>query len=177
MRTLSGLLLVLALLVAGQHAPGDAVRDAAPRTTPATTTADLALTAGSSYRLRQERKVIAKTNAKRKQHGCRPLKEKWQLRRAARRHSKEMAQHNTLSHRLPGEPSLGKRVRQAGYTNWTMVGENVAVGYRWPGQVVNAWMNSSGHRANILNCKYRHIGVGRVVRNGRVWWTQDFGRR
>ena len=130
---------------------------------------------GSLDALRQ--RVVTLTNNRRRNHGCNNLSQNDALNRAAQTHTRKMANRNTLSHQLPGEPSLGTRVRRAGY-NWTMVAENVAAGYTTPEAVVRAWMNSSGHRRNILNCRYRHIGVGYAVSDGGTpYWTQVFGRR
>ena len=121
-----------------------------------------------------ERKVIRLTNKRRVAHDCDRLGMRKSLRKAARKHSDAMADADELSHQVEGEPPLGERVSNAGY-DWTMVGENIAVGYRTPRAVVKAWMKSEGHRANILDCDYEHIGVGVVTRDGTRWWTQVFG--
>ncbi len=124
-----------------------------------------------------KQRVVNLTNSRRRNHGCRNLSRNDALDRAAQTHTRKMAGRNMLSHELPGEASLGVRVRRAGY-NWTGVAENVAAGYTTPQAVVRAWMRSSGHRRNILNCRYRHIGVGYAVSNrGTPYWTQVFGRR
>jgi uncharacterized protein YkwD len=108
------------------------------------------------------RGVVNRTNDRRRNHGCNDVRRNGALDR---------------SHELPGEASLGVRVRRAGY-DWTMLGENVAAGYRTPASVVRGWMHSAGHRRNILNCRYRHIGVGYAVSDrGTPYWTQVFGRR
>ena len=60
---------------------------------------------------------------------------------------------------------------------WRRVAENVAMGYGSPKAVMQAWMASPGHRANILDCRLRHLGVGVVLQGDQVWWTQDFARR
>ena len=66
---------------------------------------------------------------------------------------------------------------ERGY-DWTMVAENITAGYTTPESVLRGWMSSSGHRRNILNCRYRHIGVGyKVSDSGTPYWTQVFGRR
>lgn len=173
MRTTLAVALIATLLTVGANSTG--THSPAPVTSAASTT-ELRLTA-TSPRLRKERRVIALVNIHRKRHGCQPVRGRTVLRQAARRHSLLMARRSTLSHRLAGEPGLGVRVRRAGYTRWTLVGENIAYGYRTPSAVVRAWMRSPGHRRNILDCRFRHIGVGLVSRNGVPWWTQDFGRR
>lgn len=124
-----------------------------------------------------ERKILTLTNRKRAAHDCKPLTLQKNLRKAARKHSDKMAAANTLSHQLPGEPSLGTRITRAGYTNWRAVAENVAYGYPSPASMMKAWMNSPGHRKNILNCSYRHLGVGVTVKSGVPWATQNFGRK
>jgi len=122
-----------------------------------------------------ERKVVRLTNKKRTAHGCDRLKVRKSIRKAARKHSERMADAGVLDHQLPGEPDVGERLEDAGYDNWTSWGENIAQGYATPKAVVKAWMDSPGHRANILDCDFEHIGVGLVSRDGTKWWTQDFG--
>ncbi|KAM3096790.1 CAP domain-containing protein [Phormidesmis sp. 146-35] len=82
-----------------------------------------------------------------------------------------MVKFNQLSHQLPEQPPLGERVRKAGY-NWSGVAENIAKGQQTPEQVMSSWMNSPGHRANLLAPQYQHLGVGYANR----FWTQVFGR-
>jgi uncharacterized protein YkwD len=88
-----------------------------------------------------------------------------------------MADHRELSHQLPGEPDLATRVRLAGYTHWRLLAENLAWGQSSPRAVFRAWRSSAGHRANLDNCRLRHIGIGVLIRGGRPWVTADFGRR
>ena len=93
---------------------------------------------------------------------------------AARLHSADQAAHNEMSHTGSDGSSPWARARRAGYQQ--AIGENVAVGYRTPEAVMTGWMNSPGHRANILNCDARAIGVGvAAARNGTLYWTQMFG--
>jgi uncharacterized protein YkwD len=133
---------------------------------------------GSSKRAsRWERKIVRLTNARRDAHGCRELKVRGSLRKAARQHTRRMARHRTLSHQLPGEAGIVRRIERAGYRHWRAIAENIAVGQASPRRVVGAWMHSSTHRRNILNCGFRHIGVGVGFTHGRPWVTQDFGRR
>lgn len=88
-----------------------------------------------------------------------------------------MADARLLSHRLSGEADLGTRVTRAGYTNWRIVAENLAWGHSTPAAIFRAWIRSPGHRANIDNCRLRHIGIGVELRRGGPWVTQDLGRR
>ncbi|RHW26540.1 CAP domain-containing protein [Nocardioides immobilis] len=123
-------------------------------------------------------KVIALVNARRENRGCNPLRRNAALGRAAQKHSRRMGNAHTLSHDLPGEPSLGTRITRAGYRNWRRIGENIAYNYATPEAVVAGWMASRGHRRNILRCSFKHTGVGLVVdSHGHTWWTQTFGRR
>lgn len=167
--------LVLLVLLGTLFASGGTAI-AAPDPGPVTERAPSA-TAGTA---KAERKVIALTNQKRRNHGCKALVFKTSLRKAARRHTHRMADvgyPDGLSHQLPGEPDLGRRLTNAGYKNWTMAAENIAYGYPTPREVVRGWMGSKDHRQNILNCRLRHIGVGLVRADGVAWWTQVFGRK
>lgn len=121
--------------------------------------------------LAYENEVIRLVNVQRSQNGLSPLTANWELSRVARYKSQDMADNRYFSHTSPtyGTPfqmmkSFGLRFRTAG--------ENIAYGQRTPQAVVNAWMNSSGHRANILNASYTQIGVGYVA--GGNYWTQMF---
>ncbi|MDQ6526262.1 CAP domain-containing protein [Nocardioides sp. LHD-245] len=124
-----------------------------------------------------EQSVIQLVNQQRVEAGCPPVRLNHKLRRAARTHSTAMASALTMTHYLPGEPTLGRRAAAAGYRGWTLVAENIARGFSSPESVVTAWMNSPSHRHNILNCRLRDLGVGVVLNDGQLWWTQDFGRR
>ena len=171
MKTLTTLLLSVAFAVvtlAGPATPADAgqASDAAAVRGHAT------LRAGG-----YAAKVIALVNKKRVAHGCKPLRTNAAITRAARKHTKKMANANTLSHQLPGEPALGRRLTNAGYKHWTLVGENIAYGYPTPKSVVRGWMNSPDHRRNILKCRFQDTGVGYATTGaGVAYWTQDFGR-
>lgn len=100
------------------------------------------------------------------------------LRVAARSHSEEMATHNYFSHTSYDGRTFSQRISAAGYTGASPWGENIAAGQSSPAAVVNGWMNSTGHCANIMNPSYRAIGVGygyRAASNYGHYWTQDFG--
>ncbi|HWJ68363.1 MAG TPA: CAP domain-containing protein [Nocardioides sp.] len=131
----------------------------------------------SSLNTTLEGAIVTLTNARRALVGCRPLRVDLDLRQAARGHSRRMAKAQVMSHQLPGEYRLGRRVTNAGYVGWTRVAENIAAGFSSASSVVRAWWNSPTHKRNLTDCSLRHIGVG-VVWNGlRFYWTQDFGRR
>lgn len=180
-RALIGLIASLGLVVGSSGIPVTAAPAPRPVTAAPTTLVTGAAAGGlpSAVTLTErllESAVVTLTNGKRLLSGCRPLRVNWRLRRAARRHSAQMAQFRRMSHDLPGEPWLGRRVTREGY-RWQRVAENVAWGYGTAPRVVRAWWNSTTHRRNIKDCRLREIGVGVVISGGRVWWTQDFGRR
>jgi hypothetical protein len=90
-----------------------------------------------------------------------------------------MAQQNYFSHTSLDGRSAGTRISQAGYS-WNTYGENIAAGYTTPEAVVAGWMNSSGHRANILRSSFCDIGVGYAYSASSSYgryWTQNFGRK
>ncbi len=124
-------------------------------------------------------RVVAETNVYRNRAGCPALRLNAQLNSAAQRHSDDMARNNFFSHTGFDGSSPWDRIHDVGY-DFTGAAENAAAGQRTPQEVVEAWYNSEGHRANMLNCSYREIGVGYAynasARYGR-YWTQVFGRR
>ncbi len=106
-----------------------------------------------------------------------------QLTSAAQGHSADMALNDYFSHTSLDGRSPWDRIRAEGYNFWSAA-ENIAAGYPTPTSVVAAWMESDGHRANILNCDLEDIGVGYFYLaddtgdlNYRHYWTQDFGTR
>ncbi|MGX1885909.1 sigma-70 family RNA polymerase sigma factor [Streptomyces sp. NPDC055287] len=113
-------------------------------------------------------------NAERADNGCGPVRQNSRLDTAAQRHSADMAARDFFDHTNPDGAGPGERVTAAGYA-WSTYGENIALGQRTPAQVMESWMNSSGHRANILNCSFKEIGVGIHDASGGPWWTQVFG--
>ncbi|MCE0536928.1 CAP domain-containing protein [Kineosporia rhizophila] len=120
--------------------------------------------------------VIKIVNTERAAAGCEPVTQDQALTQAALTHSEKMEAANQMSHQLPGEADLGTRFTAAGYTGWRSIGENVAYGYTSAASVMDGWMNSAGHKANILNCSFDDIGVAAVTGdNGTIWWTQTFG--
>ena len=126
-------------------------------------------------------RVLELTNVERAKAGLKPLALDNQLTQAAQGHSDSMAVDDFFSHTGADGSSVGDRVRDTDY-NFSRTGENIAVGQRTPEQVVEGWMNSPGHRANILNANYTEIGIGyEYLQNdtGSVnynhYWTQVFG--
>ncbi|MGB8944509.1 MAG: CAP domain-containing protein, partial [Streptomyces sp.] len=128
--------------------------------------------AGNSYSAEVTRLV----NAERAKSGCGPVTLNSKLGNAAQGHSDDMAERDFFDHTNPDGKDPGDRVTAAGY-KWTTYGENIAAGQRSPSAVMDSWMNSSGHRANILNCSFKEIGVGYRQGSGGPWWTQNFGAR
>ena len=125
-----------------------------------------------------EAKVVKLVNKKRVAHGCHKLKINAAVHRAAQRHTNKMADANELSHQLRHEPNLGRRLTNAGYTNWTWAGENIEYGSTTPKEVVQDWLSDRPHRQNILECHYKDTGVGYAEgSDGQPFWTQDFGRK
>ncbi len=118
-----------------------------------------------------EKEVIRLVNEIRAENGLRPLTYDWELSRVARYKSQDMKDNRYFSHTSPVYGSPFQMMKSFGIT-YRSAGENIARGQRTPQAVVNAWMNSSGHRANILNASFTHIGVGYVA-NGN-YWTQMF---
>lgn len=118
-----------------------------------------------------ERDVIRLVNAERSKRGIAPLTEDWELSRVARYKSEDMQKNGYFSHTSPTYGSPFQMMKSFGIT-YRGAGENIARGQQTPSAVVNAWMNSSGHRANILNSSFTHIGVGYVA-DGK-YWTQMF---
>ncbi|MEZ4416465.1 MAG: CAP domain-containing protein [Gemmatimonadota bacterium] len=96
---------------------------------------------------------------------------------AARRHSRDMAEHDTFSHTGTDGSTPSVRVRESGY-DWNYVAENIAAGQTSPAGVVAAWMDSPPHRANILSTRAAHAGIGYVQASSTTYghyWTLDFG--
>lgn len=120
--------------------------------------------------------VVALVNKERAAAGCGPLTENAQLEQAAQAHSDDMAARSFFEHTNPDGADPGQRITAAGY-HWSTYGENIAEGQQTPQEVMDSWMNSSGHRANILNCSFKEIGVGVHRGSGGPWWTQDFGAK
>ncbi|MFJ7967639.1 sigma-70 family RNA polymerase sigma factor [Streptomyces sp. NPDC096324] len=120
--------------------------------------------------------VVALVNKERATAGCGPLTEDPQLEDAAQAHSDDMAARDFFEHTNPDGADPGKRITAAGY-QWSTYGENIAMGQQTPESVMESWMNSPGHRANILNCSFKNIGVGVHKGSGGPWWTQDFGAK
>jgi uncharacterized protein YkwD len=117
-----------------------------------------------------ESRVIELVNQARQGAGCAPVAVDGRLTTAASRHSADMAARNYFSHTTPEGVTFAERIKRAGYPS--PGAENIAHGQDTAEQVMQGWMGSPGHRANIQNCSLRTIGVGTQAK----YWTQDFGR-
>ena len=122
-----------------------------------------------------EKQVLDLVNNERAKNGLSALEWSSELAVVARAHSQDMLERGFFSHTNPDGQSPFDRMRAAGISYRT-AGENIAAGQRTPAEVVEAWMNSEGHRANILNASYTKLGVGYVSGNGAysTYWTQNF---
>ncbi len=118
-----------------------------------------------------EQEVIRLVNVERAKYGLSALTEDWELSRIARYKSQDMHDNRYFAHTSPIYGTPFEMIKAFGLSYRT-AGENIAMGYVTPSSVVAGWMNSAGHRANILNGSYTKIGVGYVA-DGR-YWTQQF---
>ncbi len=134
-----------------------------------------------------EARIVNLINKQRAKRGLRPVRARYDLTRAARVHSRDMARRNRLTHRSASGHWLGTRLRRfdytrSGYRSWS-VGENIAWGrygtlYATPTAIVAAWMNSYSHRKVILRRVFRDVGIGVAKSDGgRRYFTLDMGRR
>lgn len=124
-----------------------------------------------------EYEVIKLVNIERSKNGLSQLTADWQLSRVARYKSTDMRDKNYFSHYSPTYGDPFKMMHDFGISFYA-AGENIAKGQPTPQAVMQAWMNSPGHRANILNPQFNEIGVGIAkASNGTIYWTQEFIRR
>lgn len=123
-------------------------------------------------------RVIDLTNGERQKADRPPLASHPSLMQAAQSYAELLASSDCFGHTCGPVPDFRDRVEQAGYTGWIALGENIAAGAQTPEAVMNVWLNSAGHRDNILNPNYTEIGVG-VASGGRygMYWVQVFGAR
>ena len=123
-----------------------------------------------------DKEILDLVNQARRERGLQTVQMSEELDKAADDYSKVMAREDHFSHTGPDGSSPGERLRRAGFTGgW---GENIAAGQRSAQQVFNGWMNSSGHRANILRASHTHMGLGYDINPNAQYgtrWTQLFG--
>ena len=156
--------------------PKPAAREPAPTKTPARRPTTGAPKVGRGLAA-QETEVIRLVNVARDRAGCAAVRLNAKLRTAIRLHVRELGTHGDLyiSHVSDDGRDFVTRAEQQGYGD--PAGENVARGQRTAADVMTSWMNSEGHRANILNCSFKAVGVGAVRGvDGTIVWGQLFGR-
>ena len=120
-----------------------------------------------------QQSIVDSVNNHRARAGRKPVVVDARLTAAAQGHSDHMAREQILTHVGAGWTDGGMRISNAGY-RWRTWAENVAAGQTTAADVMAAWMNSSGHRANILNDRMVHIGVAATkASNGVIYWTMD----
>ena len=136
-------------------------------------------TAGLEDLARVRRQVLDLVNEERKRAGLRPLRASKTLDASSQRHAEDMLTRAYFAHASPEGTTVRRRVEAAGYAP-RAVAENLAAGPTTAAQVVEGWMNSPGHRANILDPDYTELGVGLAIGENRkghqVLWVQNFGR-
>jgi uncharacterized protein YkwD len=121
--------------------------------------------------------MLSQVNSARAAAGVDPVQLCDSLTRAAQSHSEDQASTERMSHSGSDGSDLRQRAEGAGYASWSNLGENVAAGQPDVGSVMGSWMNSTGHKANILGATYQHLGIGNATSaSGTRYWTQDFGR-
>lgn len=118
-----------------------------------------------------EKKVLELTNQERAKAGVPALKLDEELSKVAREKSRDMQSKGYFDHNSPTYGSPFDMMKQFGIS-YTTAGENIAMGQKSPEEVVQAWMNSEGHRKNIMNANFTHLGVGHVADGN--YWTQMF---
>ena len=129
--------------------------------------ADSASSGNSGTALAQQ--VVDLADQERAEAGCGKLRVDSKLTAASQAHAEDMAARDYMDHDTPEGKGPAERAKEAGYTAWS--GENVAAGYTSAEAVMEGWMNSPGHRANILNCDNSVVGVG----ESNTKWAQNFG--
>ena len=163
-----GMTAVLALLGGGA-----VMRRCAPAPTPAPVPAAVPTSPVGSNVLDE---VLSLTNQNRANAGLAPLAMNTALSAAAQAHSLYQANIGTITHTGSASTNPGQRIASAGYSASTW-GENVASGYPTASAVIDGWMNSQGHRDNILNANFTEIGLAAVTgANGIIYWTMDLAR-
>jgi uncharacterized protein YkwD len=121
--------------------------------------------------------LLQLVNAEREKVGAPPLRMSSQLTQAAQRHANDMAKNRFLSHTGSDGSTMQSRIQATGYS-YKAIAENIAAGQATPQAVMQSWLNSSGHKRNILNPQYTEIGIAYTNNSSSKfthYWTQDFG--
>jgi len=119
-------------------------------------------------------RVVELVNEERAKAGCGALRVDAKATEAAQFHADDMAARDYYEHTSPDGKSAGDRLDAAGYA-WSGWGENIHKSPTSPEQAMRDWMDSPGHRDNILNCDYEHLGVGVNLASNGPFWVQVFG--
>lgn len=146
--------------------------EAKPEVTPDKSTGEKQETSSELSAFEQE--VVKLTNAEREKQGLAALKIDTELSKVARAKSQDMKDNNYFDHNSPTYGSPFDMMKKFGIS-YTTAGENIAQGQQTPEEVVQAWMDSPGHRENIMNSSFTHIGVG-YVESGNYWTQQFIGK-
>jgi uncharacterized protein YkwD len=124
--------------------------------------------------------MLSLTNAERAAAGCPAMTLNSKLSAAAQGHAQDMVQNDFYAHRGSDNATNGTRITRQGYL-WSMAGENITAGYTTAESAMASWLTSPGHRANIINCSYREMGVGYTYEPNdgglitwRHYWVQVF---
>ena len=126
---------------------------------------------------RFDAQLLQLTNEQRRRAGLQPLRLSSKLGQAAQSHAQDMARNNIFSHTGSNGSTMVDRVKKVGYS-YSTIGENIAAGGATPAATIQQWMNSPGHRRNILNPSFTEIGFGYVAAPNteyRHYWVQVFG--
>lgn len=150
--------------------PGFAAADLIATSREAVTARDIS----DSPAARVQLQVLALVNRNRREAGCDTVTPDRRLIEAANRHAADMARRGYFDHENPRGQRAGDRVSGVGYA-WRRYGENIARGQRSPFEVVEDWMDSPGHRENIVDCRLEEMGVGLAIAGDDTrYWVQDF---
>lgn len=121
-----------------------------------------------------EQEILKLVNAERSKVGAKPLTLNWELSRVAKFKSEDMRDNKYFSHTSPTYGSPFEMIKSFGIS-YSVAGENIAAGQKTGDEVMKAWMNSSGHKANILSTNYTQLGVGKATGGSYgTYWTQMF---
>ncbi|MFJ6383972.1 CAP domain-containing protein [Kitasatospora sp. NPDC092039] len=153
--------------------PAPSATRSATAAQPAPKRATAAPPAGGGASPSYAQQVVDLVNVERSKAGCGPVSAEPRLASAAQSHSDDMADRGYFDHASPEGNHADHRIEAAGYS-WSTWGENIARGQKDPAAVMVSWMNSPGHRANILNCSFKQLGVGVRTGTNGPWWTQVF---
>ena len=169
------LAMVMGLAACAMESPPSALPVATADQAAAVTAPALASPISKLPQSKLSQRLLRRLNHHRRRNHLETLVFDGRLGRAAARHAEDMARNRTLSHRGSGGSRLKDRIGEAGY-RFQAVAENIASGAPSPERVVELWMASPGHRANILNPVFRDAGIGHAG-GDELYWTLDLGRK